>query len=92
MHVYYAEHAYAANHSGVFTDDVRGLKEFAPAGVFTCARPPVLHLSGGGRAFQATVEAKDATMLAVITHDRRLTVRRQAAAGKAEGSAFGGHF
>jgi len=84
MAVYYAEHNYAADHDGLFTDDVFQLVEFLTwpepdQGVLLgeCASMPVIDLGESQRSFTATVFSTDGSLSATITDDRLLLVHKE---------------
>jgi hypothetical protein len=80
MALYYAEHAYADQNNGSFTDDLSLLQAFAPPHVLdgTCTHKPMILLQNGTAHFTAQVPSLDNGMVASITDDRYLTVQDEA--------------
>ena len=76
MALYYAQHAYADAH-GAFTSHLPALLPYTPtpwALNGTCTPPPVVTLSAGGTAFNASLTSYDGAFTATITDQRVLYV------------------
>eukprot|EP00092_Neocalanus_flemingeri_P041565 GFUD01045267.1.p1 GENE.GFUD01045267.1~~GFUD01045267.1.p1 ORF type:complete len:399 (+),score=134.63 GFUD01045267.1:53-1249(+) len=81
MAVYYAEHNFADDHDGIFTEDVLELVEFLTwpepdQGILLgeCAGIPRIVLGPLQTSFTSTVVSLDGSLSATITEDRLLTI------------------
>jgi len=85
MSLYYAQHNYADENQGLFTDDIFSLAEFITypsqnldEGILLgqCTNVPDIILSNGAKNFEASVSSFSGLLEARITDDRFLSINR----------------